>query len=707
MYRLRKVFCCLLMVALLTSCATTHTVRRVDQSEGANQKLDRRKTVQYSLPRTVITVEVPIKKTIFKPGRYARFAGKYLGKPAEASPKVTHALLAEPSAAIATRSEIDSSQVFSVRLKGGPLQTRLLLLELSELGLLNHSRAEVTDKTLDFLVATIQVAADMAAKKAETGAPKVAADKARVLLSAADLSESIDPDQALALRNDFDKLTRLELSKRKIKEREEAEYSLLEEVLASTPATQRMADAVDALGKVKIKECDKSRAILGRTTIEKLLKASADVDDGKKAAMAMEILTEGKDRVLLLDPEKDLTQAKINERILKAFGSMDPSDAIGDDGSLKRDAVAEDPALKDLEVDIQPLLITDADTVLIKIGDKKYKYVNSSLSVRLIDFFEEIVAIRVAYDLDKARAEKKKLLSSTMHSRGTSSGLGAELLLKAIDAKVARLEEQFFGKKTEVKWTARFEVDPGESVPCSAHGYVDTVLFELSETEGLLVNESQQIKLTNPQQGLFVTHRFLTDTPVPKVCLRLWLDLDNQLGHFMRTKAPQQKERRRTGLRYRVPVVVESALVVSDPGAMLRDGPRKGESITPTPVLASASVPIPQWGVVRYLPRRTGSWRQSTLDLTLFGNTGAIQKVEVTNEALDPALVTDLGAAAGTVQAAVIAAEQAKAEAKAQKQKEWQTRLDPVTYLERSKEVLTLMDDINGLLNPVPAESEE
>jgi hypothetical protein len=129
----------------------------------------------------------------------------------------------------------------------------------------------------------------------------------------------------------------------------------------------------------------------------------------------------------------------------------------------------------------------------------------------------------------------------------------------------------------------------------------------LSKNEGVLLNGKGNLK--NSDRGLFITHRYLSSTQSPQVVLRLNCNVDNQLGGVVAAHGTPQRTKNRTGFYYRVPVMVESTLMLQIPGAIYTssiDGER-GTPITPHPVLAYSALSIPQWGPARYLPRRTGS----------------------------------------------------------------------------------------------------
>ncbi len=143
----RALFAIALPIALLmASCGKQQVMTRADGFESGNVRNMHAGFVEtdffYSLPRTVVSIDVEIKKTENTPGPYARYANRFLGlDDVILSPSETYEI---KSLNINTFTEPDPEQLYYVRL---PEDIRHdAYLSLSEAGLITGiSRKKTTD----------------------------------------------------------------------------------------------------------------------------------------------------------------------------------------------------------------------------------------------------------------------------------------------------------------------------------------------------------------------------------------------------------------------------------------------------------------------------------------------------------------------------------------------------------------------------------
>lgn len=147
---------CISVALVASGCATAYRVHDANKNHPV-------RGVYYSLPRAEITVEVPIKQTIFTPGRFAHLAPVLLGIRAKTTPGRTFAI--GDGVTLGQRTEPDPDRVYVVQVRNkNPFQARELEVQLDALGLLTKGRAVTEDKTADFVVATVKTAASVLAK---------------------------------------------------------------------------------------------------------------------------------------------------------------------------------------------------------------------------------------------------------------------------------------------------------------------------------------------------------------------------------------------------------------------------------------------------------------------------------------------------------------------------------------------------------------
>jgi hypothetical protein len=155
-------------VCLMTACPNSKTVvkkisKRAEPQAGGMPSPTPRPSklngVFYALPRTVVKVTVPVKKTVSSPGRYSQFAAFFY--PGEKFVTQQKTEFAPDKPTVETVGEVDPDEVYMIDIKSGVLQTKTLFLELSEDGLFSKARSEVTDQTPAFVGQIAKTAASI------------------------------------------------------------------------------------------------------------------------------------------------------------------------------------------------------------------------------------------------------------------------------------------------------------------------------------------------------------------------------------------------------------------------------------------------------------------------------------------------------------------------------------------------------------------
>jgi hypothetical protein len=211
-------------ISLSLGCATVHKVRRAPEVAASKKATS---GIYYALPRTVCTITVPIQRSDFKPGPFAKDAARF-GLVVDTEPKTE---FSHDVPSLQPYSERDPSQLFMVKIQGKVWERRNLEIELNQAGLIVGSTAtvesmlpEMVVKTLETAVSVIGTLSGPLPTKAEgtkamtnrfegiEDTPQVAAYKRLLWLKAArdrliDGSEplaSVDPDTYKAALADLD-----------------------------------------------------------------------------------------------------------------------------------------------------------------------------------------------------------------------------------------------------------------------------------------------------------------------------------------------------------------------------------------------------------------------------------------------------------------------------------------------------------------------
>lgn len=164
------VLCALLLTAIVSGCAKSHHV--IPLHHEAAKEVD---GIPYALPLTVVTTNLSLKLTVTKKSVFAEACAEEARKRAESLglefAELDERKLEIVDASLATSSESDPSRAYIVELGRNPLQTRKLVMELTNLGVITSAGSEVEDKTSDFVVSMAKAVGKVLVASAGLPAP--------------------------------------------------------------------------------------------------------------------------------------------------------------------------------------------------------------------------------------------------------------------------------------------------------------------------------------------------------------------------------------------------------------------------------------------------------------------------------------------------------------------------------------------------------
>jgi hypothetical protein len=155
------------------ACSTQHIVKPVGPNGGEGER-----GVFYALPRTVILVDLPVTRVDKTPSLMMKEAkGNQTDLDVLKKDATSHLGLSESDltidaktffrtgdATIGVRSEADPAAIYYVELSGGFFKNRNFSLQVSEGGLISGADSSVEDRTIQFVVKTLEVTAAVAGK---------------------------------------------------------------------------------------------------------------------------------------------------------------------------------------------------------------------------------------------------------------------------------------------------------------------------------------------------------------------------------------------------------------------------------------------------------------------------------------------------------------------------------------------------------------
>jgi hypothetical protein len=208
----------LLIVAVLlsTACESEVLVTKVDPTKPGTQRTS---GVLFSLPRTVVIAEIPLTKTSLSPGNFARWTPFFypeLTTDDFITEEKTTFKIGAPT--FTTRGQTDPNQVYIAHIKAKLFETKTLLLEMSEDGIIARAEATSKDDTIDIITSSIKTATSFVAPLLPVGFGANESGVTTALVAGASLEdsfkqeltpqelalyESLDPSYKTFLRNHF------------------------------------------------------------------------------------------------------------------------------------------------------------------------------------------------------------------------------------------------------------------------------------------------------------------------------------------------------------------------------------------------------------------------------------------------------------------------------------------------------------------------
>jgi hypothetical protein len=157
--KLFPVYLMSLIAVFATACQTETLVTKVDPNTPSSQRTD---GVLFSLPETVVVAEVPLTKTDYKPGIFSDWT-EFFYPDLTADDYVTEEKSAFKVGAptFSTRGQTDPKNVYIAHIKAKQFETKTMLLEFNEDGIIAHADVSSKDETIDIITSGVKTAASI------------------------------------------------------------------------------------------------------------------------------------------------------------------------------------------------------------------------------------------------------------------------------------------------------------------------------------------------------------------------------------------------------------------------------------------------------------------------------------------------------------------------------------------------------------------
>ena len=404
----------LVAIALTASCGgeTVVTKVKLDAPPGTQPN----EGVLFSLPETVVMAEVPLTKVASSPGKFSKWTPFFF--PELTTDEFTteeKTVFKVGLATFSTRGQTDPKNVYIAHIKAKQFETKTLLLEFNEDGIVARTEASSKDESIDVITSTAKTVASIVAPLLPGGG-------------------------ALSLNN--------QSSFRNILATEgaPAEEPDCEEILAKArQAADRAAKATEKADKSG-KPADDNAAKIARQAAEALYAEYGACTEER----FIKSLRDEADRALYKSLDNDYKQF-----LRENFGYQFLT-------HLAKRTIPEG------STGIQ---------FFFTLNEKQQKFINkqnrassacevwpSTTTLCLAtEVKTELLKAKAVYDriLELRKKRQDTLLDSTGNDVNTSAQL--EFRLKELDAQIKALEQTFFlGTSTETSGTAKFEFKPGD-----------------------------------------------------------------------------------------------------------------------------------------------------------------------------------------------------------------------------------------------------
>src|SRR5262249_24389650 len=142
--------------------------------------------VIFSLPETVVVAEVSVTKTVGSPGLYSEWTELFypeLTSDDYITEEGTTFKIGAPT--FTTRGQTDPNNVYMAHIKAKQFETKTLLLECNDDGIIARAEASSKDESIDIVTSGLKTAASIAAPLLHAGAGAAPSSPGRVKLEPA------------------------------------------------------------------------------------------------------------------------------------------------------------------------------------------------------------------------------------------------------------------------------------------------------------------------------------------------------------------------------------------------------------------------------------------------------------------------------------------------------------------------------------------
>ncbi len=151
---------CALLV-LFSACGSKTLVTKVNPSEAGKQSGD---GVLFSLPETLVVADVPVSRVSSSPGmfyRWTEFFYPELSSGGYIAEEGTRFKLGAPT--FTTRGQTDPDNIYMAHIKARKFETKTLLLEFNDDGIIARTEASSKDESIDIITSGLKTAASIVA----------------------------------------------------------------------------------------------------------------------------------------------------------------------------------------------------------------------------------------------------------------------------------------------------------------------------------------------------------------------------------------------------------------------------------------------------------------------------------------------------------------------------------------------------------------
>jgi len=161
---IRNILILLIACLLISSgCKSRTIVRKINTDDDTPLKKKDLNGVTYRLPRTVVSVTVPVKLATEEPGPYLKFLPCFFpDTPEDEITRTKSRKIQVQAPTFDSFGEPDPKENYMVSIKGGIFENKSLLMEFAPRGVLKKGEASSENKSVEFAVKALQTSASIA-----------------------------------------------------------------------------------------------------------------------------------------------------------------------------------------------------------------------------------------------------------------------------------------------------------------------------------------------------------------------------------------------------------------------------------------------------------------------------------------------------------------------------------------------------------------